>query len=782
MGVVEAVVGVPAPPRRAAPNLVANFLPVRFRGQAFRAGVVPFDSAERLEALRAELKGTHVVAREGDRAVCVPLTADSKLVGTEEKFAIGDFRHLAMRLVRAALIGEILAMGYKLRSYKQPAFVSRYRKQDLLGLCAGDQREALTDVHVFPQFRLDPRACGPSGKMGIVVGLKARYEIDLTAQGLLERGFDVEGRYVLARTDEVPFDPNLDECAYRKLAGAVDSVRDGRLYLRDAPVLTEVGADQAWLEGRLDTFQDVIAFLTGGRHAPLLERLDEETFALTGAEGRLQRITALATRLAQGGALQVAADLEVEVGPPLGSTGHSFSQVKSRPFEEPTFVFDPGGGKTDKSALRGLTRLGPFDSESFTPRRPRILVMTPRPWQGGVEVFMDQFRRGVPNAKVFSEGFARKYRLTDCDIRIEAFDARGPRDVTAYRDACLAALDRGEKPHLAIVITSEKQEDLQGDDSPYLVAKSTLLGQGIPVQEIQYETIGRGDIAYPLDSMALQCYAKLGGIPFVIAAPRTIMHELVIGIGSAHIKPSRFSNPERVVGITTVFNADGNYLLSNMSREADYDRYPEELLRALRVCIDEVKTRNAWRPDDAIRLIFHVFKPLKDTEADAVKNLVTGLLAEFRTVDFAFVHVSNDHEWHLFDTAAQGIGTAAMPSGHRQPKGRYVPQRGHAVTISSSEVLLTVAGPYDIKRPTHGLPRPLLLKLHRASTFTDIEHLAGQAFRFTAMSWRRFYPSRTPVTIMYSDLIASLLGRLRHVRDWNANILRTSFRTSRWFL
>ena len=58
----------------------------------------------------------------------------------------------------------------------------------------------------------------------------------------------------------------------------------------------------------------------------------------------------------------------------------------------------------------------------------------------------------------------------------------------------------------------------------------------------------------------------------------------------------------------------------------------------------------------------------------------------------------------------------------------------------------------------------------------------GQVFRFTALSWRRFYPSSRPITILYCDLIASLLGRLRHVRNWNADIISTAFRTSRWFL
>ena len=188
------------------------------------------------------------------------------------------------------------------------------------------------------------------------------------------------------------------------------------------------------------------------------------------------------------------------------------------------------------------------------------------------------------------------------------------------------------------------------------------------------------------------------------------------------------------------------------------------------------------QPDDSIRLIFHVFKALKDAEADAVKNLVTALLAEYRSVEFAFVHVGDEHDWSLFDTTAPGIGEWRMPSGLRLPRGKGVPRRGHAVLISPTEILLSVTGAFDLKQPVQGLPQPLLLRLHKASTFADIEYLAGQAFRFTALSWRRFYPSSMPVTILYSDLIASLLGRLRHVRNWNADIISTTFRTSRWFL
>ena len=40
---------------------------------------------------------------------------------------------------------------------------------------------------------------------------------------------------------------------------------------------------------------------------------------------------------------------------------------------------------------------------------------------------MDRFRRGVPGSKAYPQGIAPKYRLADCDVIVEPFDA-GPRD------------------------------------------------------------------------------------------------------------------------------------------------------------------------------------------------------------------------------------------------------------------------------------------------------------------------------------------------------------------
>ena len=102
----------------------------------------------------------------------------------------------------------------------------------------------------------------------------------------------------------------------------------------------------------------------------------------------------------------------------------------------------------------------------------------------------------------------------------ESFDV-GTREATSYREACLRAL-QGPKPDLAIVVIEERFKQFVGDNDPYLVAKSVFLSQGVPVQEVEIETIRvppelQSSTPYVLDNIALASYAKLGGTPFVMA-------------------------------------------------------------------------------------------------------------------------------------------------------------------------------------------------------------------------------------------------------------------------
>jgi hypothetical protein len=69
------------------------------------------------------------------------------------------------------------------------------------------------------------------------------------------------------------------------------------------------------------------------------------------------------------------------------------------------------------------------------------------------------------------------------------------------------------------------------------------------------------------------------------------------------------------------------------------------------------------------------------------------------------------------------------------------------------------------------------------SDFSDLTYLVRQVFHFSFMSWRSFFPSDEPVTILYSRLIANLLANLRGVPGWDGSTLaHLRDRRAMWFL
>jgi hypothetical protein len=140
--------------------------------------------------------------------------------------------------------------------------------------------------------------------------------------------------------------------------------------------------------------------------------------------------------------------------------------------------------------------------------------------------------------------------------------------------------------------------------------------------------------------------------------------------------------------------------------------------------------------------------------------------------------VDEGHPFILFDTTQEGVKdyeTGTM-------KGMFAPTRGTFLRLSDHEVLIALTGAREVKRPEDGLPRPLLLRLHKASTFRDTTYLARQLFVFSCHSWRSFFPSPVPVTVLYSRLIARMLGQLSTLPRWNPDALIGRMGESRWFL
>ena len=66
--------------------------------------------------------------------------------------------------------------------------------------------------------------------------------------------------------------------------------------------------------------------------------------------------------------------------------------------------------------------------------------------------------------------------------------------------------------------------------------------------------------------------------------------------------------------------------------------------------------------------------------------------------------------------------------------------------------------------------------------FTDLSYIVQQIYSFTYLSWRSFLPGEKPASMLYSDLISKLLGKMRKVDGWDPDSLHYKLKRKKWFL
>jgi len=631
----------------------------------------------------------------------------------------------------------------------------------------------LSEFRIWPKYSLDGRiieARRDSPFVAITVDLATRWEITADLTALNEAGVDLRGLYVVRRN------PDPDE---RRLVGRIGSLSAGRVELGESmDHTTTVDTTDVMLEGRRDAFARCLRALLGSRNEERYDAYrDKQMGELLGGRPLLEEVRRVARVLASG-PLELASGLSCSVGKPLrmANTGDYQSIVMARQLD---YCFDPARTKRHRYAWPGLETYGPFSRDTFARPSPRILVIFPPSAKGATENFVRRLSDGIPGQRAFQAGMTKTFGLLNPKFDfVAAGSGSGGTSAERYRRVILAALAQGDLPDAALVIVTDEDGDLPDTTNPYLVSKAVLLMAGVPTQEARLSTISRPPAAlqFVLQNVAVAMYAKMKGIPWTVDHDLAIADELVIGIGTAELSESRSAERHRYVGITTVFRGDGNYLLGQLSRESSYLDYPAVLQESTSAVIEEIKNRNGWQPGDTVRLIFHAARPPRNIDFGALMREAVRAVGKEQHVEFAFLTVSHDHPFALFDTSQPGKETT------KGRKGEFAPDRGLIVQTGAFSRLVNTSGVNLVKRAGLPLPRPLQVHLHRESTFADLYYLSEQVLKFTALSWRSTQPAADPVTIYYSELIARLLGRLKAVQDWSPALLDIRLRTSKWFI
>ncbi len=748
-------------------------------------------SKEKLRSLRDENFESHIFRREGEKIACIPYVADAPRIGeTFEEINLGS-PWLKAALARNALINQLFYLNREIRDYQPVTFLAD-KSVNFLAQSVPAAVGCPDWFAVRPLYEADIRVItfAPySPFAACAFNVSTAWVISRKCSEFLAEGFNLEGLYVAS------YKSNVDYRVTPKpqTLGRVAKVEDKMLHLEDAREdIKTVSSEEAYLVKDSETIGRCLNHAFGKHAATVEANLGQKLANFRNGKTRLEHLQKVISYV-RTWELEIVPEFTFKLNPFIAQP-KAFPAVRTA--DKPIYVFDAAGRKTDIWHDRGLRNHGPYSSQNFTPTTPKVCVICKASHKGQVQQFLYKLENGIAEnnnvpaspassgqtnekASPFAQGFTNKYKLDGVDFDFfTADDDKADSYVKAFREALEKSQNNNFKWDLALVQIEDKFHKLYGDNNPYFVTKAKFLNHQIPVQEFEIETanLHDGQLGYALNNISLAIYAKLGGIPWLIKSNPTIAHEVIFGLGSASIGEGRLGKRERIVGVTTVFTGDGKYYLSNLSKAVPMEDYKDALLANLKATIEKIKKDMNWQRRDHIRLIFHSFKPFQNLEADAVKEAVDGL-SDY-DVDLAFLHIADNHPFLIFDEKQTGVYDFRT----KGKKGIYAPQRGYFLHLSNYETLMSTTGPGDIKQAEHGMPRPILLKLHRNSTFTDMTYLARQVFSFTCHSWRSFFPSSMPVTIFYSDLIAGLLGNLDNVSAWDVDSMLGRIGSTRWFL
>jgi hypothetical protein len=751
-----------------------NAFELRFSADQYTAFHQKLPNPDDLEELRARVKTDWFIHWRNGVAWGLPRMPNPKIAfGTSKTLDIHTYEGLSLLGARTSAQLQDFLPKYVSLPGRHRGFRFTAQNAELVGQITGqwnDVASLLREFEIRPRFSCETRLVelqNQALRAILVVDISMRWDINASLESLAAAGIDLAGLYAVRR-QPLP--------GQRGLLGRIKEIRGRDLHFSESyEEATSTSAQDAKLEPTKRSFVRCTDVLLGTQREEFWKRFDVLESNYLGGVGYDACLERLHTTLIKPKGIFLGTDVSVAVGDRVDVGGVK----KPLPVN---YCFDPGKTKQNIYSWTGLSEFGPYTSDSFPRQAPKLLLVCPIDAQNRIEQAVHKFRDGIPGS-VYAKGFARTFHLVNLAIEtcpVPTVRATNANIAVTYANAIEKQLQRRSDYDAAFVIVGDQFSDLPGSENPYLYAKAILLTNGIPVQEAKLSTITRPDasLAYIFQNISVALYAKMGGVPWTVNQDQTVNDEVVVGMGLVETSGSRFQSKQRVVGITTVFRGDGNYLLANVATECPFDEYRTQLRETMVQVLKEVKHRNGWRPGDTVRVVFHASKPLRDLEVDELMSECVTEAAPEQSVQFAFIDVIQSHPFHIFDPA---VGGKSSGNGLMR-KGAMAPERGTAFQLGQSTWLLSTNGASQIKRPTSPLPTPLLIHLHRKSTGCDLPYLTDQVLKFTSLTWRSTLPASEPVTIYYSSLIADLLTRLKAVPGWSPNVLNTKLRASKWFL
>jgi hypothetical protein len=697
------------------------------------------------------------------------------------------------RLIEDAVYARLRELGFREKGH---GWVN-YGKKSLLTEVPALAAAVPESIGIYPKIIAEvffTKAANESLVIGLVVDILYTTRMDVTASEWVSAGLsdELRGTYVslvdgTAEAARFPYHIGRTIGRIEGLRGEQCVLADLRDVALSAAPLASVAPEPT--RGNLGLYLTARYERAYAAGEPVLTRKLRE---LVRPQSRHKLATGLVlTRLQpkdtpySDDGLQVLPGVHVRFGDMARA---SLDQFPLRKLNGPEYSFDQAGSKYSLRVDTGIQKHGPYDQQRLRQRSLRLLVVAPNENQGDVKVAMQKLLGGIDTPKRVFTGLRKMYRLDGLNVSYAFAATPGMKD---YADAVHRSIREAPTPspgeprfHLIVTITRDAHRNLPDSENPYFQTKAlALTTEGVPTQAVTVEKLRQsdGNLQYILNTMAVACYAKLGGTSHVLKLPPAdgdTPTELIFGIGrsSGSIKESgRFGEREETVGFATVFRANGEYLYNDSTPYCDDAKYELALEQTIRRTVERVAGFEQLPDGAPLRLIFHVPRRPGRREEGPILNAV-GKLPRFK-ITFALLHVNDDHHMQLFDLANTQPRTY---SGSPKPEAMYLAPRGLALSLGPRERLVTFIGVDQYRG--NGSPAPLRITLDKRSTFTDIEYLTQQLYLLSFMSVGSLNPGIAPATVSYAEKVARLTAHLRGVQQWTVEMIQQKLGRKLWFV
>lgn len=410
---------------------------------------------------------------------------------------------------------------------------------------------------------------------------------------------------------------------------------------------------------------------------------------------------------------------------------------------------------TAPDAWKGLNTFGPFDNTGVELQKKSVLFVFPE----SAREHARKLARGLEGHKGF-RGVEKMFRVPFSGKMMDylAFDAdlSAPAATAAsYRKAIQKWNDsRTTTPVVALVLIP--RSDRWETERPYYEAKAAFAQLNIPTQMVTTELLeNESQFDWSIANIALQMFAKLGGIPWLVEVPASD-DDLIIGIGRSEVR--RDVGRQRLFGYALSFASNGYYRSAWVFKPvATVEEYEKRLQEAVAGSIRKSTTAMDQPPR---RIVLHLGKKTGHREIGAVEAAMREVGVR---VPAAFLRIDDSSTYDL----TSGTDT-------------FAPPRGLAVRLGPRRMLLQADGLSPLGAPEG----PLLIELNERSTVSEeeLDDLVAQAFRLGSANWRGFNARSRPMTLVYGEILSGLVGYLEEVQSWNTDFLQSVIRERPWFL